>query len=293
MEAATDLHGADSASSNSDIGPDDCEFGKIMFLDLMRDIRSSPTLSVNCDEGDGRVCIRVHFLDSEFAPTTKYFQKEVYQKDHRSLCECIIAAFTESPCEKRVPRRYMLTMRELGMKLIGFTADAASVMGTQQKAMGGDNLATTLTSLKNNYTDEKLFVVWCFPHRLDLVAQKLKKWYSTTSSLEMVHKLVTHVKMSSVAQGKLRAIYDTFMAEETELISSGDVNFVLQRMLSHAKPAKVIVDNFAEVMLYVDAMLTHPGDEAQTNWANSFKDLAYSGAQSFIPNHLHDIANSV
>lgn len=114
-------------------------FGQTMFLELMRKIRNSPTLSVNCDEGKGHFSIRVHFLDSDFVPTTEFYQvRKVYHKDHRSLCECIISAFTESPNDEYVPKRYMLTQRDLGMKLIGLTADGAPVMGMNQNAMGGN-----------------------------------------------------------------------------------------------------------------------------------------------------------
>eukprot|EP00969_Alexandrium_andersonii_P056661 2498177-Alexandrium_andersonii.AAC.1 len=95
----------------------------------------------------------------------------------------------------------MLARQEVGSKLVALTADGAGVMGTQR---GGrplaepregpvGNLAHSLLQFKREFSSESLMVIWCCPHRLDLVAEKLEDHSACGPLLSMVRRLCAHV----------------------------------------------------------------------------------------------------
>ena len=102
----------------------------------------------------------------------------IAQKDHQTLCDELLRAFTLSPDLSEISSSDMLSRAEFGRKLSALTADGAPVMGTGRSGAPihepkpGQNLAAALQDVKAECGDEKLLVVWCASHRLDLVAKR-------------------------------------------------------------------------------------------------------------------------
>ena len=110
--------------------------GVFLFKQVLELLRSSPVISVNCDEGvlgSGFFVIRVHCLGKNGPVSAFYQARLLHSKTADDLCAEVLRAFCESP-GGTIPPHLMLSKQECLEKLIGFCADGAPVMGTQRRS---------------------------------------------------------------------------------------------------------------------------------------------------------------
>lgn len=172
----------------------------------------------------------------------------------------------------------MLTREQVGQKLTALTADGAAVMGTGRNGgpvhepKPGQNLASALQDLKTEFGGEKLVVVWCASHRMDLIAKRIESQEYVGSLMRTLRRMATHIQTSSLAQGYLRALHKALDADVASAAET--VSFAPQRFVSHAAPSSALVKSFPELLQYL-AYLLKNGDDHQRSWATAVdaKDL--------------------
>ena len=135
------------------------------FDNLVCALMQSPVLSVNVDEGvqgTGYFAIRVHFLDESCCPTSSFWQmRHVSGKTHDILCEQVLLSLTTQSHKGNG-----LTKQHVLERLVGFSADGASVNGVRKGStpvaapIRGTNLAHKLLEEKAEYTQESILVCW-------------------------------------------------------------------------------------------------------------------------------------
>ena len=240
-------------------------------------MKQSPVLCVAADEGSRGAsffAIRVHFLDQKFTPQTALWQvRSNSAGDHRSLCAAVVSAFTEPPC-KEVSDSEMFSREEFARKLTAFTADGASVMGTQRSSRPlaapipgpTGNLANSLQELKQEFDcPEKILVAWCCPHRLELVANKLETVDAFRPLLEVVRKLCSHVVQTRRARAALQSLHALFTGEWGG--GADGLRYAPHRFISHAEPTLRICDCYMDIIGYVNSCCVNPSDNVQQHWA--------------------------
>ncbi len=116
---------------------------------------------------------------------------------------------------------------------------------------------------------EQLFCVWCSAHRIDLVVKKYEDLHQVGDILRMLRRLSTHVRASISAQARLSALHRAM--SEDEAACPLQLSFAPQRFLSHASPARALLDSFASIISYITDL--SQGDEAQhqTAWARAIR----------------------
>ena len=242
------------------------------FLDK---VKASSVICLCVDEGTRQeqyLSIRVHYMDQFFNSHSAFWQMvRIPEKNHRALLDAIVDTFLTSPTS-HVPAEKMLSRAEFFQKLVCLTADGASVMGTQRggQPLGepkhGDvgNLAWALLREKAAFSEEKLSTVWCSPHRLDLVADRLDTLDACSPLLSLVRKLCSHIEIHAKARGKLSALHKVLSGEFSG--GAAELTYAPHRFLSHAGAASALSKSYVEVLLYVHAA-TRDVDSAAQGWA--------------------------
>ena len=259
----------------------DCS-GYVLFKRVLEAVQRSPVLTVAADEGargTPKFVIRVHYLDDKWIPQTGLWQvRDIAYKDHKTLCGAIIQSFTQPPSADFAIED-MLTENAFAHKLVGLTADGASVMGTQRGSRPlasprpgpKGNLAWALQELKHHHGhQDSLLLAWCCPHRLDLVAGKAEDHEAFKPLLDMVRRLSAHVASSKRAQGVLKGLHELFTGEWGG--GAEGLHYAPHRFLSHSIPTSKIADSYLEVLEYVYSVSARPANENQRLWVMRILD---------------------
>ncbi|CAE7823984.1 unnamed protein product [Symbiodinium sp. CCMP2592] len=206
---------------------------------LLQQVQASPVLSVNVDEGvsgTGYFAIRVHFLDESCCPTSSFWQmRHLSSKTHDVLCQQVLLSLTT-----KSEAGQGLTKQDVMERLVGFTADGASVNGVRKGSTPisapirgpTGNLAHSLLQEKRQFSEE------CSAHRVDLTCKKFDEQEYVGGIMQMLRRICSH---EDASQG-------------------GQLHFAPQRFVSHAVPAKVLVRSFKDSR-----------DQNQAAWARHIK----------------------